>query len=56
LREANEGDGSFSFFPSLLSPLVSEATILPHHKIPVTGSAQVYAYQHLAAYAYGVTL
>jgi len=38
LREANEGNGSYYFFPSLLSPLVSEATILPHYKIPVTGS------------------
>ena len=34
----NEGNGSYSFFPSLLSPLVSETTILPHYLVPVQNS------------------
>jgi len=35
LWEVNEGNGSYYFFPSLLSPLVSEATILPHYLVPL---------------------
>ena len=41
LSKLDEGNGSYSFFPSLLSPLVSETTIFPHYLIPVPSLALI---------------